>query len=68
LIKRSFDTPENGAVAPVWLAVSSDVAGVNGRYFNLKTETAVNELASDKTLAQQLWTFSSELAQINVTV
>lgn len=67
LIKRGWDEPEKGAEPPVWLAISPDVEGVNGRYFDLKTETAVNELANDKALAQQLWTVSTNLAQINAT-
>lgn len=68
LVKRGWDAPEKGAEAPVWLAVSPDVAEVNGRYFDLKTETAVTELAANKTLAQQLYDLSTELSQINITI
>ncbi len=68
LIKRGLDEPEKGAEAPVWLAVSPDVEGVNGRYFNLKTETAVTELAGNVELAEQLWDLSAKLAQINITI
>jgi hypothetical protein len=64
LVKRSWDTPEAGAKAPVWLATSPDVAAVNGQYFNLQEATEVNDRAKDAELSQKLWELSASLAGI----
>jgi len=64
LVKRGWDAPEKGAEAPVWLAVSEDVAGINGRYFDLQSEIPLTAPASDTALAQKLWDLSANLAHI----
>lgn len=67
LVKRSWDTPEAGAKAPVWLAASPDVDGVNGQYFNLQEVTEVNDRAKDAELGQKLWDLSVSLAGIEAS-
>ena len=64
LVKRGWDAPEKGAEAPVWLAVSEVVAGINGRYFDLQSEIPLTAPASDTALAQKLWDLSANLAHI----
>jgi NAD(P)-dependent dehydrogenase (short-subunit alcohol dehydrogenase family) len=64
VIKRSWDPPEKGAKAPVWLATSPEVEGVNGQYFDIQTSTAVNETAKDAALSQGLWDLSVALAKV----
>ena len=68
LVKRSWATPEQGAIAPVWLATAPEMAEVNGRYFNEKEETALAEVAQNTKLAQQLWQLSLDLTQIPATI
>ncbi|MCA9938764.1 MAG: SDR family NAD(P)-dependent oxidoreductase [Anaerolineales bacterium] len=60
-MKRSWDTPEEGAKAPVWLATSPEVEGLNGQYFDLQTRTEVNETVKDEALCRQLWDLSTTL-------
>lgn len=36
VIKRFWKKPEYGAIAPVWLAVSDEVEGANGNFYNEK--------------------------------
>jgi NAD(P)-dependent dehydrogenase (short-subunit alcohol dehydrogenase family) len=38
-VKQFWASPEEGAKAPVWLATSSNVEGVNGKYFDLRVKT-----------------------------
>ena len=64
LVKRSWATPEKGAVAPVWLATASELASVSGKYFNEKEEIPLAEVAQNAELAQQLWQLSTELTKL----
>ena len=64
LVKRSWATPEQGAVAPVWLATAAELAEVNGRYFNEKEETQLAEAAKNGELAAQIWQLSLKLANL----
>ena len=54
-VKRSWDTPEEGAKAPVWLATAPELAQTSGHYFNLLADTAVTATAGDPELARRLW-------------
>lgn len=63
--KRFFKTPEEGAKAPVWLSTSSELEGVNGKYFNLQKIEEVNEIAKNEELAIRLWRLSEQLSDIN---
>jgi NAD(P)-dependent dehydrogenase (short-subunit alcohol dehydrogenase family) len=62
LVRRSFAAPEAGARAPVWLATSPDLEGVNGQYFNLQEPAEVAENARDAELGRRLWSLSAALA------
>lgn len=64
LVKRFWETPTEGAKAPVWLATSPDVEGINGQYFDKCEAIEVNENAKDAELGQKLWDLSASLAGI----
>ena len=68
LVKRSWATPEQGAIAPVWLATAPELAEVNGRYFNEKEEMPLAEVAQNTELATQLWQLSLDLTQITTAI
>ncbi|MCB8925312.1 MAG: SDR family NAD(P)-dependent oxidoreductase [Ardenticatenaceae bacterium] len=68
LVKRSWATPEQGAIVPVWLATAPELAEVNGRYFNEKEETPLAEVAQNTELATQLWQLSLDLTQITAAI
>jgi NAD(P)-dependent dehydrogenase (short-subunit alcohol dehydrogenase family) len=61
-VKRSWATPAQGAVAPVWLATAPEVAGKSGLYFNEKEALALADVAKDEALAADLWALSVRLA------
>lgn len=61
-VKRSWATPAQGAVAPVWLATAPEVAGKSGLYFNEKEVLALATVAKDEALAADLWALSVRLA------
>ena len=61
-VKRSWDTPEEGAKAPVWLATAPELAQTSGHYFNLLADSAVTATAGDPELARRLWNLSIALA------
>ncbi|WP_292348354.1 MULTISPECIES: SDR family NAD(P)-dependent oxidoreductase [unclassified Methanoregula] len=54
-------TPEKAAEIPVWLARSPDVAGVTGRYFENKKETASSPLSRNRKVQARLWTMAEDL-------
>ncbi|MEZ4590833.1 MAG: SDR family NAD(P)-dependent oxidoreductase [Chloroflexota bacterium] len=64
LVKRSWATPEQGAIAPVWLATAPELVDTNGRYFNEKEAIPLADVAKNNELAQQLWQFSLERAHL----
>jgi NAD(P)-dependent dehydrogenase (short-subunit alcohol dehydrogenase family) len=64
LVKRSWMTPAQGAVAPIWLATSSEVVDQTGCYFNEKAVVPLADVAKDEQLARQLWQFAEQVAGI----
>jgi NAD(P)-dependent dehydrogenase (short-subunit alcohol dehydrogenase family) len=54
-------TPDEGALTPVWLARSPEVAGVTGRYFEEKKETASSSLSHDRKVQERLWKIAEDL-------
>src|SRR5215216_3847528 len=58
---RSMSTVEEGAEATVRLAVSPELAGVTGRYFDGTREGRANPQAYDEEVRKRLWTLSEEL-------
>jgi hypothetical protein len=53
--------PEEGAETPVFLARSPEVAGVTGRCFDEKRETASSALSHDRRVQERLWTMAADL-------
>jgi len=60
-VKQFWASPEEGAKAPVWLATSSNVEGVNGKYFDLRVEKPFTANALDDRLSRNLWDLSTRL-------
>jgi len=65
LKKRQLLTPAQGAETVVYLASSSDVEGITGRYFRDKKERRSSDISYDKVIQEKLWTSSVELSGIN---
>jgi retinol dehydrogenase-12 len=57
-------TPEEGADTLTWLASSSQVEGVSGKYFVKRQDTRSSDVSYDKTMAQRLWDVSAKLVGI----
>ena len=49
MVKRFWKKPEYGAIAPVWLATSSELEGVNGNFYNEKKLMPYAKTALDET-------------------
>lgn len=54
-------SPELGAQPVVYLAVSEDMEGVTGRYYDVMTEKEPAPQALDEEVARRLWEVSSRL-------
>lgn len=64
-IARAFGgTPERGAETIVYLAASSEVAGVSGGYFVNRQESRSSPASYDETTARRLWDVSAHLTAI----
>ncbi|MEW6126458.1 MAG: SDR family oxidoreductase [Acidobacteriota bacterium] len=61
LIKLFTMSPEKGAQTSVYLASSSEVEGVSGKYFEKKKEKYPSRAAQDDELAKKLWEVSERL-------
>jgi len=67
-VMRPFmQDPEKAAEALVYLATSSDLDGVNGKYFAGKKEAQASKAAYDRQAAQKLWQVSQQLTAIAST-
>ncbi len=64
LIKRVMLTPEQGARTALYLATSSAVEGMNGRYFVREKETRSVPLSYNVALQEQMWAISAELTNL----
>lgn len=62
--KPFMKSPATGAKTPVYLAVSDEVKGVNGKYFRNKKEVKPAEIALDDELTNKLWEISEELTHL----
>ena len=60
---RSMSTVEEGAEATVRLAISPDLEGVTGRYFDGTREARANPQAYDERARKRLWDLSEELCK-----
>ena len=64
-VKRTWAPPEDGAVAPVWLATAPELATTSGVYFNEKEMMPFDDVALQPELAHKLWELSEQLAGLN---
>ncbi|HOT43600.1 MAG TPA: SDR family oxidoreductase [Spirochaetota bacterium] len=64
LMKRFAAAPEKGADAPVWLATSPDVDGVNGKFFMLRKEGKLTADARNEDLIKRFWDLSVKLGKL----
>ena len=53
-------SPEKAAITPVYLATSSEVAGVTGRYYADGHPKELSGLAANTKLARRLWAVSAQ--------
>ncbi len=61
LLKRKLLTPKQGAKTVVYLASSTEVEGVTGKYFYRKKEVKSSSDSYEMNTAKQLWVLSSKL-------
>ncbi len=61
LAKAFSMPPERGAETTIYLASSSDVEGVSGRYFDKKKAVASSAASHDETAQEHLWVESAKL-------
>ncbi len=59
-----WGAPETGAEAEVRLALSPQLDGVTGKYFNVKNEARADSQAYDAEARNKLWDLSLELANL----
>ena len=64
--KPFMRTPEQGADTLIWLASSSDVEGVSGKYFSDRKELEAKKIAHDPTTRRRLWEISEDLTGLKV--
>jgi NAD(P)-dependent dehydrogenase (short-subunit alcohol dehydrogenase family) len=65
LIKLLTISPEKGAETSVYLATSSEVEGITGKYFEKKQEKYPSRTAQDEELAGRLWQVSEQLTGLS---
>jgi len=61
-VKRRWMTPQQGAVAPVWLATAPELAETTGAFFNEKEVMPLDDVAKDEQLVRDLWRFAASAA------
>ena len=65
MVRQAFATPQgsakSGAEVEVYVAVSPDVDGVSGAYFDQMTQSKAHAQAYDAAARQRLWELSLEL-------
>lgn len=63
-IARPFaQTPEQGAETSLYLATSSEVEGISGKYFEKKKEKPTSQKSYDRVVTQRLWQVCAELTK-----
>lgn len=61
VIKRFWKKPDYGAIAPVWLATSPAMEGVNGNFYNEKEIMAYSDKAKNEVARAQLKELTEKL-------
>jgi NAD(P)-dependent dehydrogenase (short-subunit alcohol dehydrogenase family) len=64
-VGRSIDTLEEGVEATVRLAISPELEGVTGRFFDRQAEARADEQAYDGEARRRLWQLSAELTGVS---
>ena len=59
--KLGARTPQQGAKTSIYLASSSDVQGVSGKYFAAKRAVDSNRASYDRDVAERLWAISEQM-------
>ena len=63
--QRLFATsPQRGAETLVYLAASSDVAGISGKYWNEKKQKRSSDISYDLAQQRALWEYSAEVTGV----
>ncbi len=65
LFKPFLTSPEKGAQTSIYLASSTEVEGVTGKYFIKKAAVESSQESYDITIARRLWEVSAELTGLN---
>ena len=66
-MKPFMISPEEGAKTSVYLALSPDVAHVNGGYFAKQVKVPSNPIADDQMLAEELWNVLESMVQMTAS-
>lgn len=64
IIKTMFKTAKQGAQTTIFLAVSEDVAGINGKYFKDCKETSLRSDVIDEGNIKKYWEICEELVKL----
>jgi retinol dehydrogenase-14 len=64
--KPFMRSPEQGADTLIWLASSSEIDGVSGKYFSDRKEIEAKKVAYDPAARRRLWEISEDLAGLKV--
>ena len=64
LLRPFFGDAETGAGCSLYLAASSELSGVTGKYFIRQREARSSKRSHDKVLANRLWEESCRLTAI----
>jgi NAD(P)-dependent dehydrogenase (short-subunit alcohol dehydrogenase family) len=65
LVTPFMKTPEQGAVTPIYLASSPDVAGATGIYYANRRPQRSSKASHDRDVASRLWEVSAELTGVS---
>ena len=58
-------SPEEGAKTSIYLASSSEIEGVSGKFFTKMKEKEPSKLAFEKNLQKELWDLSLDLTNVS---
>src|SRR5918911_624218 len=63
----TMSTAQEGAEATERLAISSELEGISGRYFDGERESRANDQAYDRDARERLWAMSEELCGLTAS-
>ncbi|OGM92827.1 hypothetical protein A2935_03850 [Candidatus Wolfebacteria bacterium RIFCSPLOWO2_01_FULL_47_17b] len=64
IYRRTLITATKGAETSIYLAISSDVANISGKYFENKKITKTSPRADDEESANKLWNIATEMVEL----